>query len=265
MTLTCDELITQLHDQCHATVPFPIRRTEFQDAINQFLAFLALPLEVKESIYFKINPDDRGSEVGYRKYLRNEGQTDNREYVHYHQKAEEAFQVIRKTVPEFDALLHAMKRIYDQASLTLEEALQTLERRFPGMYTAYFPEDGQHHFYLRFLKYDRAAPGEFLAKGHYDRGGVTLALAESAPGLRMGLDDAHLQEVAHEDGYALLMPGLLFPNVTAGTIPATWHDVIQKGEDAYSNDIARWAIVFFADAQKMTGITYEQAHTPKRA
>jgi isopenicillin N synthase-like dioxygenase len=254
----------QIQQQAYAVVPFAVSRAEFNQAIDVFVRFLALPLETKEKIYFKLRPDDRGTEVGYKRYLRNEGQTDNREYVHYHRAAEEGFREIRQEIPELDELLKTMKRVHDEALTTLQKVIGTFEDRFPGISEKFFSQTNPGDFYLRFLKYDLARPGEFLAKGHYDRGSCTLALAESAPGLRMGVDDEHLHEVTHREGEALFMPGLKFPDLTSKDFVPTWHDVIQKSEDTYSDDIARWAIVFFADPAGMENISYEEAHTPKR-
>lgn len=260
-----EELDRQIKTQAYATVPFSISKAAFQQAINLFVAFLALPLEVKEKLYFKINPEDRGTEVGYRRYLRDEGQTDNREYVHYHRMSEDRFGETRAAIREWDALLIAMKRIHDEAVRSLEGVIRAFEERFPSIHEKFFSKDRPGNFYLRFLKYDRAKPGEFLAKGHYDRGCCTLALAESAPGLRMGFDDHTVKEISHREGEALFMPGLKFPYITSSEFIPTWHDVIQKGDDAYSNEIARWAIVLFADSWGMPKITYEEAHTPRRS
>lgn len=258
------DLERQLQEQAHAAVSFPMTHAEFRQVMETFMAFLALPLEIKEPLFFKVRPEDRGSEVGYKRYRRDDGQTDNREYFHYHRLAEERFGAARSELAELDALLHAMKRVHDEAVRALAGVISAFDDRFPGIHRKFFAEDRPGNFYLRFLKYDRAKPGEFLAKGHYDRGSCTLALAESAPGLRMGVDDLHLKEVAHREGEALFFPGLTFSDVTSPEFVPTWHDVVQKDDDAYNDEIARWAIVLFADPADMPIVTYDEAHTPKR-
>ena len=265
MSLSFDELISQIQTKAHAVVPFPVSKTEFQDAMDRYVAFLALPQVEKDLVYFNIDLNDgRGCDVGYRRYRREEGKIDNREFFHYHPDAEIRFAQERGRFPELDALLVAMKQIHEAATRSMEEVIRALDERFLGLHERFFPNGKVPNFALRFLKYDMAVPGEFLAKGHYDRGGCTLALAESAPGLRMGIDDLHLREVVHDEGRALFMPALNFPEFTNGAIPATWHDVVQKGEDAYRDDIARWAIVFFADTYIKPKTTFEDRHTPKR-
>ncbi len=261
--LSFDRLSEQIQAQSYATVPFLLPRAEFQHAIDQFVKFLTLPAEIKDSIYFQLDPSSRGSEVGYKKYRRELGHTDNREYFHYNEHADERFKETMVIYPELSSLIQSAKGIYQEAKLTLEQVVVCFEERFPGIYQQFFPTGQLPNFYLRLLKYDRMKPGEFLAKGHYDRGGCTLALAESAPGLRMGHDDTDLREVVHTDGQALFMPGITFREVTSDEYPPTWHDVVQKGEDVYSPEIARWAVVFFAGTTIKRKITYEEAHTPQ--
>lgn len=264
-SLSFDDIKRSIKERSHAPVPFPLRKKDFAAAIDTFVAFLQLPLEVKEKIYFRVTEEGRGSEVGYRRYRRDEGQTDNREYFHYHAYAEERFTDARAEYKELDLMMNAMRPIYAAAVETLKQVITAFDTRFPGLYDRFFNPDNVEGFYLRFLKYDRARPGEFLAKGHYDRGTCTLALTESSPGLRTGSNDQDLKEVVHKEGEALFMPALHFQTITSSDFPPTWHDVVQRGEDVYSDDIARWAIVFFADYRNASRtITYEEAHTPKR-
>ncbi len=252
----------EILDHAYATVPLSITSVEIGDAIQMFMRFLALPIDVKERCYFQIQSNDRGSEVGYRRYLRDTGQTDNREYVHYHTLAEERFVNEREDIPELHNLLNNMRQIHDAALATLREVLVSFDTVYPGLSAQFFSPTQPGNFYLRFLKYDNLHPGAFLAKGHYDRGSCTLAIAESAPGLRMGIDTSSLHEVAHHEGEALFFPSLTFPELTHSDFKPTWHDVIQKDSDTFSSDTARWAIVLFADTHTLRPISYEEAHTP---
>jgi isopenicillin N synthase-like dioxygenase len=263
--LTLEELTGQLREKSHAIVPFSLRHADFQQAIDRFVRFLALPLPEKEQVYYNMDlGDDRGADIGYQRRLRSEGKIDNREFFHYHPIAEEKFSAASHQHPELRELLDAARRIYNESKQTMSDVLRAFDASYPGLHARFFPEHTEPNFCVRFLKYDMATPGEFLAKGHYDRGGCTLALAESAPGLRIGIDDLHLRDVIHDEGKALFMPGLSFPEFTNGDIPPTWHDVVQKGEDAYSPDIARWAIVFFADTYIKPKTTWEDRHRPQR-
>lgn len=260
-----DQLAQEIREKSYAIIPFPLMDADFRKSIDAYLAFLALPYPEKEPIYFNIDlGDGRGGDVGYRKYRREEGKIDNREFFHYHPDAETHFVDARERLAPLHQLLVEMKRIHTEATSAMNDILAAFDTQFPGIHGLFFPTNRVPNFTLRFLKYDCGKPGEFLATGHYDRGGCTLALAESAPGLRIGIDDVHLQDVVHDEGRALFMPALNFPLFTNGTIRPAWHDVVQKGEDTYSTDIARWAIVFFADTYVKPITTFEDRHTPQR-
>lgn len=261
--MTFETISKSIQSQHYVPIDFPLRKEDFEAAINVFMRFLDLPMDVKTPLYFKIDPEDRGTEVGYKRYIRDVGQTDNREYVHYHLAAETGFTKARQSIAEFDLLLQAMRSVYEIAKAELQKVLCEFDARFPGLYNEYFPRDKHEKLYLRFLKYDRAMPGDFLAKGHYDRGGCTLALAESAPGLHIGTNARDMRPVFHKEGQALFFPGIRFPELASNDFVPSWHAVIQKNEDVYSDTVARWAIVLFADPQEMSKVTYEEAHTPK--
>jgi isopenicillin N synthase-like dioxygenase len=262
--MTFETISKSIQSQHYVPIDFPLRKEDFEAAINVFMRFLDLPMDVKKPLYFKIDPEDRGTEVGYKRYLRDTGQTDNREYVHYHPAAETGFADVRQDIVELDMMLNAMKKVYGLAKSELQKVMREFDTQYPAIYNQYFPQDKQERLYLRFLKYDRAMPGDFLAKGHYDRGGCTLALAESAPGLHIGTDTEDMQPVYHKEGQALFFPGIRFPELTSNDFIPSWHAVIQKSEDVYSDTVARWAIVLFADPQEMSKVTYEEAHTPKK-
>lgn len=61
------------------------------------------------------------------------------------------------------------------------------------------------------------------------------------------------------------MPVLQFCelNSALACVAPAWHDVVQKSSDTYSDTIARWAIVFFADPSPINRLSTEAAHTPK--
>lgn len=263
MSFTFEEIAKQIEEKHHVTVPFPLPHKDFEEAVSLFMKFLELPLETKQPIYFRLEQENRGSEVGYVRYLRSEGKTDNREYFHYNEFAEDGLKQYIETVPELRAFIERARVVYAETKTSIEEIIRAFEPKFPGIYEQFFPADEKPRLFLRFLKYDRGEPGEFLAKGHYDRGALALALAESAPGLRMGLNDQHLTEVVHNDKQALFMPGIRFQQITSPEFPPTWHDVVQKTDDAFNDDTARWAVVCFADQKGPNTITYEQAHTPQ--
>ncbi|MBY0110855.1 hypothetical protein K2Y00_02520 [Patescibacteria group bacterium] len=262
------ELLRELQERAHTARPFPLSREELSGAAGKFFEFLTLPQETKNSLFFIRNPNDpRGSDVGY---MRTQGEKDEeyghydyKEFFHYHPEFSVQFADAITREPKLKALTDAAHTIFTHAEESVRSVLQELEVTYPGLYASFVDPERPLDRALRFLKYDAQGKGKFLARAHYDRGGCTLALAESAPGLRIGTNDATLTEIVHKDQTAIFMPGFHFPDLTAGEIPAAWHDVIQASEDTVSDDAARWAIVYFVHAYDRKAPTSEQVHAPR--
>ena len=252
----------ELKERSYTEVQFNLPKEELNKAATAFLEFLKLPEELKEKIYFQIVPNNRGYKVGYEKTQREYGDTDNKELFQYNEYAEEAFKELIDTKKEIAEFFKSTRKIYEEAKSVMDTIIKLFDKEFPGLHKKFFPEDTKPYFYLRFLKYNATNKGNFLAKGHYDRGSCTLALAESAPGLRIGKNDINLSEVKHKEKTAFFILGINFKKITSEELLPSWHDVVQKSEDCYSKEIARWAIVFFADPVGINNDTYEEAHTP---
>lgn len=260
---TFAEMQAQIKKQNYIEIPFSVERAYFDTAAQHFTNFLSHPDAFKSQLHFKLYPDDDGSDVGYVRTLSATGK-DDKEYFHYHPIIEERCGAL---IPSDDKITHtffsAAAHIYSAAEKTLDAVLTELTTKFPDLRSRFFVEHAPRRFYLRFLKYETQGLGKFLARAHYDRGGCTLALSESAPGLRIGIDDAHLKEVTHKDHMAVFMPALRFPDLTSADFPSAWHDVVQSSNHQFADNIARWAIVFFADTYDMTAPTIQETHTPR--
>src|SRR3989344_5598230 len=268
-SLTCDTMKEKIVSHNYFPIAFSLPHKEFRKTADHFFSFLTLPLEVKQRFYLLTKEDDRESMVGYMKREQQKGDLDEKEYFHYNRYAKDAFGALPgsedKRVTDFFSAAHS---IYEDAEDLMRAIIQEFDVSFPGLYQNFFPEDAHPHFYLRFLKYSSQGRGDLLAGGHYDLGGCTLALAESAPGLRIGRDQETLQEIEHRDGQAIFMPGLQFHELTSDDLPPAWHDVVQKKDDRmgggeYGDDTARWAVVFFADPATLTETRWEDRHRPK--
>lgn len=263
-----EAIVKELAEKAYVAVPFALSRGELASGAEAFFKFLELPQEYKESLFFLRDPGDpKGTEVGY---VRTKGEKDEeygskdfKEYFHYHPDAKVRFADVATQEPVLATFMEVAGTIFDRGEETTRAILTQLDAEFPGMYDSFAGADKPLERALRFLKYDATGKGKFLARAHFDRGGCTLALAESAPGLRVGKDDASLTEVIHKDKTALFMPGFHFPEMTGGKIPAAWHDVIQASEDTISMDAARWAIVYFINAPGRYRPTSAQVHSPK--
>ena len=268
-SLTCDLMKENIVSRNYFPIAFSLPHKEFRKAADHFFAFLTLPHETKKAFYLLTKEEDKESMVGYMRREQGRGDLDEKEYFHYNRYAKDAFGALPESIdPRVGLFFDAAHSIYEEAEGLMRAIIQEFDVSFPGLYQNFFPEDAHPHFYLRFLKYSSRGRDDFLAGGHYDLGGCTLALAESAPGLRIGKDAETLQEIEHRDGQAIFMPGLQFPELTSDDLPPAWHDVVQKKNDrvkegAYGNDTARWAIVFFADPATLTQTKWEDRHRPR--
>lgn len=250
--------------QNYANIPFALSRRELLDAAEAFMGFLSLPRVEKEKFVLLVDPEDEESVAGYVRRRQKFGHLDEKEYFHFNRYALSGFdslvQVSNIKVRDFFDMAY---RVYVLAEKTVYKVLEEFDTEFPGIHKKFFPARAHPRFYLRFLKYNIQDRGDFLAKGHYDQGGCTLALAESAPGLRIGRGESDLTDVKRKEGHVVFMPGFLFPRHTSKDFFPAWHDVIQKSTDAYNADTARWAIVFFADPYKKTKTKWAERHAPK--
>lgn len=257
-----EELLSRLERDYFCPCPITITEEEISKAVEAFINFISLPNHLITPLLYRLNDQDRGSEVGYNNRRRSEGKTDDRDYFHYHSAAEEGFKQERQSIPELDRLLRAMKPIYEQATDSVKAIFRLFDQKFPGTYEKVFDGKRPDNLYLRLVAYKRHNVGDFLAIGHYDRGGCAFALAESAPGLRIGPNPDKLRPVEHVRGEGLFFPGIRFDELTGGNFVPAWHDVIQKEQDDFSSDWTRWALVMFIDHHKMQYVTYEEAHRP---
>lgn len=235
-----------------AEIPFPLSFNELSAAAESFLQFLLLPQEVKNSFTPPNAPERSYSIPGYR--LRRKGvenARDNKEFFHYHPGYESHVSSLPEANnPRAQQFLTHARIVNVAATATLRSIVEMLDVEFPGVFAEYFPDTTEPvtNTILRFLKYDKAGEGSFLAAAHYDVGGATLALAESAPGLRVGVSPETLYPVIHRSGAALFMPALDLQTMTDERFKPIWHDVVQLSEDTHSDTTSRWAIVFFANA-----------------
>ena len=245
-------------------LPFPISHSEFSKAADCFFEFLSLSYEAKQKFLLYIDPTDQESMVGYMKRQHKNGDYDEKEYFHYNRYAEVEFaKLAEETGPKASEFFKCARYIYGSAEFIIGRVIKAFDAEFPGMYEKFFPLNAFPHFYLRFLKYNVMGEGNFLAGAHYDQGACTLALAESAPGLRIGRNEATLKDVEHKDGTVIFMPGLQFHLFTSEEFTPAWHDVVQKSEHTLNKEVARWAIVFFADPVRDKRQTkWEDRHRP---
>ncbi len=265
MPSTYQQLVNDLNAQSFHKMPINCSPEQIQTAIDAFFKFMALPEETKMRFSFRMDPEDRGTEVGYWTRRRSDGHPDDRGYFHYSPAAEKRFRTTTTDCPELLAFMDAAKIVHDAATETMRQAVRVIDAEHPGIEKSLFEPGGDRDLRLplRFLAYTQNEPGNFLATGHYDRGVCTLAVAESAPGLRIGKTPETLQEVVHEPGYGLFFPGIHLTEFTNDTFAPSWHDVVQKDRVGFQEGYARWALVLFISAWDRKVLSWEACHTPK--
>ncbi len=259
--MTYDELRNEILTKGYHEVPFSVPRSAVELAIARYFDFLTLSDEEKNrwTIHLKRDENDRGSELGHwRRQSKTGFGYDDKEFFHYNAEFRNRFRNDPTAPPELTAFIDATEPIYQAAMSSIQSMLDIVGEKYPNVADPY-----NELSVLRFLKYDRAPAGEFLARGHYDRGGCSLAIAESAPGLRIGHTERDLKEVTHQEGKAFFFPALFMDQKTNGEFPPSWHDVVQKSENAFRPDTARWAIVFFATPNEPSYFDRELVHTSR--
>ena len=256
-------ILEEIATKHFASVPFSLSHQDLSAAAEAYMRFLTLPDSVKQSFSLKAGVEHNFGIIGYKDRRQEEGR-DRKEFFHYHPHLELYFETHpHRALSEVQEFFKAAREVDRAAAGALRGVLEELSNEFPHLIEEYFPS-GQRRTLLRFLKYDVAGTGAHLAQGHYDSGGCTLALAESAPGLRLGTCAEDLQPVVHQDHTALFMPALRLHTVTDERFHPVWHDVVQASADTYSDTTARWAIVFFADgASQKTRPTPDEIFTPR--
>ncbi len=266
MSSTYEEIVDDLNAQSFHKMPITCSQADIEKAVAAFFKFMDLPEETRWRFSFKLGDDAGDMEVGYHTRSRANGNPDNRGYFQYSVVGDETFRKSGSDCPELIAFLDAAKVVYDATLPTIREAVHIIDAMYPGIEDKIFnPGPGRVlRIPLRFLGYPTTDPGDFLATGHYDKGACTLAIAESAPGLRIGKTPETVKEVVHEQGYGLFFPGIQLQHFTSPTFVPSWHDVVQKNQDAYKANYARWAVVLFTGAWDGKVTTWADRHTPQR-
>lgn len=264
--LTYEKILADIKRQNYVEAPLAISKIGLEKSAQAFIDFLGLDQVIQDKFTIMIDKEDRGSNAGYVRKHKSKGDSDNKEYFHYRGLTEK---LLRGVIEEYKAnfkiqnFLVLSKKVFEAGLETLSSIISVIDQRHKGIYDKIFKRNPERFICLRFVKYDVAGDCEFLATPHYDRGSCALAMAESAPGLRIGKNEQDIKEVLRNGNMAIFMPAFTFHrDIESEDFTPAWHDVVQKSADTYSENIARWAIVLFADVSSGGSISYEEAHTP---
>jgi hypothetical protein len=261
MPLDPEEFNRTLERNHFARVPHGMRQADLEAAANAFLAFLALPDGVIRQLHFS-PVHDRASADGFTDKT-GVDRKDPKQFFHWSPAL-----MTREPCPSLRAQEPAVDRFFRAAS----DVYRCVESALFDVYSQCLPEYRQRIFredrlidgILRFLCYAPRPEHDFCARAHFDKGFSTLALADSASGLRIGCCNTHpLKPVHHEDGHALFMPAWMLFQASGGAIKPAWHDVVHRpGEQDVNRLCARWSIVFFVNDPGTPFSSWDAVHTP---
>lgn len=264
--------LQQLQTQRFAVVDFPLNNQRLRDSAAAFLEFLALPSDIKRQLHFKAR-FERASADGYTDKL-DCGDKDPKEFFHWSPliEAQPSYQSLAQQNTIVSRFFTAARQTYDAVNQVL---YPLFVEHFPDYVDELFNGESLRDGTLRFLSYapqtqptkldnSPATTQSLSAKAHFDKGFSTLAIAESAAGLRVGsCEGAPLQAVQHADGKALFMPAWMLYERSAGQILPAWHDVVHNPVEPLVTDYcARWAIVFFVNHPDRTFSSWHSVHSP---
>lgn len=262
------QVLTDWEERYYTQLQAPeVSRALLERAAASFFTFLTLPEELKEPIRRTLSErkgDETRIDFGYmRRRATQDGDQEEKMFFHYHPDVETLYKAeIERAGEKASAFMCDAREVWGKTVAIAKDIVDEFETRWPGVRERFFPRDELPFLIIRFLAYDARGMGEFLAKAHYDRGDFTIALGESAPGLRIGTPE-NLKEIEHRNGYVVVMPGTGFPQDVDPSIVPAWHDVVQKPEAQVSGTTARWAIVGFFDVTDKKYIPIEATHVPR--
>lgn len=253
--------IEELYKKPYTNVPFPIHKIQIKAAIDSFFEFLNLPLDKKGTIHLKISPQHRRGELGFvhrdpEDHLYN----DSKDFFHYHPIIEKQYADFIQQNPVIENFLKNAAPLWEAVYQTTKAILSFFEADYPGTLAKIF-DSQTPHILLRFLRYDYATSGLYLAKPHFDSGSFTLAIAESSPGLRIGTYPDDLELVTHEEDNAIFMVSSNFRKIINNDkLKPAWHDVIQSDLSKRDHPFSRWALVAFVDGHSVESLSRHETH-----
>ncbi|HLC51666.1 MAG TPA: hypothetical protein VJI98_00295 [Candidatus Nanoarchaeia archaeon] len=243
--------------QGYSEVKFPVAENDLRQAAGLYVdGFLRLPEAEKDRYSTWIFPGSDAEKArgrcGYNIKSRGKGALDDKYLFHYNDYLREFVDGLSKVSREARDFLDAAEPIFQGMKRSISPVLGAFETEAPGFKGLFLPDQDHPYFFLRFIAYQGHG-----AAGHFDKGPLTEAIAESNPGLRIGpayegqsTKDIPLQEVTHTPDTAFLFTGnhisSVLPKHLQDQFPKGWHDVVEKGYEVRKG-ITRWSIVGFFD------------------
>lgn len=235
--------VTELKTDGRVYVPYPSElRVGVEEAVEAWKAFCELPEETK--VGFPYEADAKTSGNGYE--LKKGNAYDLKENFHLRTVARDHLLEKARAVDDAVATKFVEKALAVNALMAplLRDFAESVEQQYdiPGFAADVMVK--QPDWLLRFLHYfgDRK-PGEEIATPHTDKGGFTLHLYESAPGVERLTYEKEWVTMPLDDGETVIIPGMGLQNRSKCELKATCHRVVATEETAKTGRFA--AVCFF--------------------
>lgn len=261
MIIDKETLYKSLKENYYCNIPIELSRKEIEDAMDAFVEFLSLPMDIKSEIDFSISKVHRRGDVGYKhRDPKDDAYNDSKDFFHYHPALLERYSDFIESNTIVKNFVSKAHPIWEKLYKIIQEIMLIFDKDYPGIYDKIF-KDGNPHILLRFLRYNWQTARKYLAKPHFDAGSFTIAIGESCEGLRIGSGPDDLKLVEHREYNAMFFISSNYKKLmdTEEFKPA-WHDVIQMDESQIGNSYGRWAIVCFVDGIDVEALSREENH-----
>jgi hypothetical protein len=202
-----------------------------------------------------------------------EPEDDPKEYYHFHPNSTVAMNRMRETYglahlpPEVHELHARFARIHNLGANALKKAYADLEDRYPELVPTHFSPRDVQSSPVRLLFY-HPGQGDVLAAGHYDKSHSTIQIAESHLGLWIRDPENGLITRTPDKGVFFLGKSWHSDNsFPESELKPGWHGVVNRpelaeGREMHGKNVARWAIIFFANSLAAGTITDKsETHT----
>lgn len=253
--------IEKLYRKPYINLPFPIDKSQIEEAMNSFFDFLELPEDQKNHIGMKISSKHRRGDVGFRhRDSSDDIYNDSKDFFHYHPVIDKEYAEFINSNPVVKRFIQNASPIWSEVYKISKNILMHFEQSNPGTVERVFGTDVPH-ILLRFLRYDYTKAGLYLAKPHFDAGSFTMAIAESGPGLRIGTNPDDLEPVVHKENNAIFFVSSNYKKILDDKrLKPAWHDVIQVDESKIDKSFSRWAMVAFIEGHSIEALTRKETH-----
>ncbi len=225
-----------------------------RNVMKQLDWFFGQPEEFRDGFAIR-ELDDDADDVGYfdkKKEPRKKGGFyDDKAVFMYRSRARAEYNACPGgESPEMRAFFGAMSVAFWQCCDLAERFFQALDRVKPGfdLLKLFRSEHACYNHVFRGLGYRRLRQRcQQLGKPHVDRDGISFALTENLPGLRLQPDGPESEGIAHasKPGEVLVFAGSKLESATGGLVKGLNH-VIKSPPEVDVDSPSRRSAVFFA-------------------